>query len=249
MAVRCQSWERGYAADIMLTQTRKFFWPGSNTNFLQPQKTKLCYLTFDQNGKFSSISSAFSDSVKCKKTVDWIVRHICSLGTTHTWKHTDIMKIHISKLESHMLIPPTQWNKLHRMQHTLLSNRDLQRMNAWNILKSSQHHWAEIKKRLVIPDECFIVDRFRRRSAVDRGQKTRSRTLRLKCFLVMYLEERRGHGLARRRKSGKTTNWIMSQFSSSCFNSCETLSEQVNPDRVRCDDPAFPTRLLILLRD
>ena len=28
-----------------------------------------------------------------------------------------------------------------------------------------------MKKRLIIPDECFIVDRLRQRSAVDRGQK------------------------------------------------------------------------------
>lgn len=57
MAGGCQSWERGYAADMMPTQTRKLFWPGSYANFLQPQKTKPCYLTFNQNEKFSNIAA------------------------------------------------------------------------------------------------------------------------------------------------------------------------------------------------
>lgn len=179
------------------------------------------------------------------------MRNICILGTTHTHtlKHTDKMKIHISELESHMLIPPTQWHKLYRMQNALLSRFLENESVKYSEEKRSQHHWAEIKKRLIIPDECFIVDRLRQRSAVDRGQKTRFRNSWLKYFQGMYLKERRGNGLAReRRKSGTATHRIMSQFSSALIPARLFLNRLI-PTRCTVSDPTFPTRLSIKLSD
>lgn len=91
--------------------------------------------------------------------------------------HTKVrwyQEIHISELDT--FIPPTQWNKLHRMQYTLLSSRDFQRSVKYPEEERSQHHWAQIKKR-PNPTWVFYCRPTQAEVAVGKGQITCSRVV------------------------------------------------------------------------